>query len=151
MMRLVTQETNSNQTYRGLERVQSNYWKKYSRSNNFWDYMRIINFFDRSLFDQLSKLVPVVNTTLGLLIEPNILERSKEVVGKIPEFENSYFENAGHFDDGLQLSSRISSSREPNPFMFSSQYLTYNGYRKYTQFRKWFTWYIGFTIIGTFK
>ena len=114
--------------YRGLERVQSNYWKKYSRSNNFWDYMRIINFFDRSLFDQLSKLVPArANTTLGLLIEPNILERSKEVVGKIPEFENSYFENAGHFDDGLQLSSRISSSREPNPFMFSSQYLTYNG------------------------
>jgi len=114
--------------YRGLERVQSNYWKKYSRSNNFWDYMRIINFFDRSLFDQLSKLVPArANTNLGLLIEPNILERAKEVVGKVPEFENVYIENAGHFDDGLQLTSRLSSSATPHPFTISSEYRTYNG------------------------
>ena len=76
--------------------------------------MRIINFFDRSLFDQLSKLVPArANTNLGLLIEPNILERSKEVIGHVPEFENLYIENAGHFDDGLQLTSRLSSSAEP--------------------------------------
>tara|TARA_B100001094_G_C18195830_1_gene810808 strand:- start:6540 stop:11420 length:4881 start_codon:yes stop_codon:yes gene_type:complete len=115
-------------TYRGLERVQSNYWKKYSRSNNFWDYMRIINFFDRSLFDQLSKLVPArANTNLGLLIEPNILERSKEVIGHVPEFENLYIENAGHFDDGLQLTSRLSSSATPHPFTISSEYRTYNG------------------------
>tara|TARA_B100000287_G_scaffold434820_1_gene500525 strand:- start:1275 stop:2582 length:1308 start_codon:yes stop_codon:yes gene_type:complete len=114
--------------YRGLERVQSNYWKKYSRSNNFWDYMRIINFFDRSLFDQLSKLVPArANTNLGLLIEPNILERAKEVVGKVPEFENVYIENAGHFDDGIQLTSRLSSSATPHPFTITSEYTTYNG------------------------
>ena len=114
--------------YRGLERVQSNYWKKYSRSNNFWDYMRIINFFDRSLFDQLSKLVPArTNTNLGLLIEPNILERAKEVVGKVPEFENVYIENAGHFDDGIQLTSRLSSSATPHPFTITSEYTTYNG------------------------
>ena len=113
--------------YRGLERVQTNYWKKYSRANNFWDYMRIINFFDRSLFDQLKKLIPArANTTLGLLIEPNILERAKEVVGEIPKFENLYFENAGHFDDGLQLTNRLSGS-EATPFTISSEYRTFNG------------------------
>ena len=36
--------------YRGLDRVQRNYWKKYNRSNNFWDYMRIIEFFDGSIW-----------------------------------------------------------------------------------------------------
>ena len=89
--------------------------------------MRIINFFDRSLFDQLKKLIPArANTTLGLLIEPNILERAKEVVGEIPKFENLYFENAGHFDDGLQLTNRLSGS-EATPFTISSEYRTFNG------------------------
>ncbi len=114
--------------YRGLDKVQRDYWKKYSRSNNFWDYMRIINFFDRSIFDQLLKLAPArANTTLGLLIEPNLLERSKEVVGKIPEFDNVYYENAGHFDNGIQLTSRLSSSAEPIPYRFFGEYTTYNG------------------------
>ena len=90
--------------------------------------MRIINFFDRSIFDQLLKLAPArANTTVGLLIEPNLLERSKEVVGKIPEFDNVYYENAGHFDNGIQLTSRLSSSAEPIPYRFFGEYTTYNG------------------------
>jgi hypothetical protein len=107
-------------TYRGLERVQREYWKKYSRSNNFWDYMRIIHFFDGSIWSQLRNMVPArTNATLGLLIEPNILERSKQVVGKVPSFENTYYENANQFGDGIQLSSRLSSSAAPNPFTLS--------------------------------
>ena len=112
--------------YRGLERVQREYWKKYNRSNNFWDYMRIITFFDDSIWNQLRRMVPArTNATLGLLVEPNILERSKQVVGKVPEFENTYYENAGHFGDGIQLSSRLSSSASPNPFTLSATYPFY--------------------------
>ena len=112
--------------YRGLDRVQRDYWKKYSRSNNFWDYMRIIEFFDGSIWKQLRAMIPArTNATLGLLVEPNILERSKQVVGKIPEFENTYYENAGHFGDGIQLSSRLSSSASPNPFTLSGEYPVY--------------------------
>ena len=63
--------------YRGLDRVQREYWKKYSRANNFWDYMRIIEFFDGSIWKQLRAMIPArTNATLGLLVEPNILERS---------------------------------------------------------------------------
>ena len=112
--------------YRGLDRVQRNYWKKYNRSNNFWDYMRIIEFFDGSIWKQLRAMIPArTNATLGLLVEPNILERSKQVVGKVPEFENTYYENAGHFGDGIQLSSRLSSSASPNPFSLSGHYPVY--------------------------
>ena len=112
--------------YRGLDRVQRDYWKKYNRSNNFWDYMRIITFFDDSIWNQLRRMIPArTNATLGLLIEPNILERSKQVVGKVPEFENVYYENADHFGDGLQLSSRLSSSEGPNPYSLSGEYPNY--------------------------
>jgi len=115
-------------TYRGLERVQREYWKKYSRSNNFWDYMRIITFFDGSIWSQLRNMVPArTNATLGLLIEPNILERSKQVVGKVPSFENTYYENANQFGDGIQLSSRLSSSAAPNPFTLSGTLPLYEG------------------------
>ncbi len=110
-------------SYRGLQYAQDNYWKKYDRTNNFWDYMRIINYYDNSLWTHLRKLSPArANTTLGLLIEPNILERSKEIVGQPPEFTNEYFENAGHFDFGIQLSSRETSSFGHVPFSFNGEY-----------------------------
>ena len=108
-------------SYRGLTYSQNQYWKKYSRTNNFWDYMRIINYYDNSLWTQLRNLTPArANATLGLLIEPNILERSKEIVGQPPEFTNEYFENAGHFDFGLQITDRVSGSSVP--FGFSGEF-----------------------------
>ena len=45
-------------SYRGLTYSQNQYWKKYSRTNNFWDYMRIINYYDNSLWTQLRNLTP---------------------------------------------------------------------------------------------
>ena len=110
-------------SYRGLSYSQDNYWKKYSKTNNFWDYLRIINFYDSGLWTQLSKMVPArANATLGVLIEPNALERSKEIIGQPPEFDNVYFENAGHFDFGIQLSSRETSSLGHPPFSFNGEY-----------------------------
>ena len=61
------------------------------------------------------------NSTVGILIEPNILERHKEVVGKKPDFETPYFENLDHFGDGLQLTSRLSSSYVV-PFRFQGEF-----------------------------
>ena len=114
-------------TYTSLDKTQRDYWRKYSRTNNFWDYMRIIDFFDGTIWKQLQSLVPArANATLGLLIEPNILERSKEVIGReLTDLENTYYENAGHFDDGIQLSPRLSSSASPNPFSVSGEYKNY--------------------------
>ena len=110
--------------YASLEKVQRDYWRKYARTNNFWDYMRIINFFDGTIWKQIQGLLPArANSTVGLLIEPNILERSKQVVGReLTDLELLYFENANEFNDGVQLSSRISSSESPNPFSLSGEF-----------------------------
>ena len=89
--------------------------------------MRIINFFDNTIWKQIQGLIPArANSTLGLLIEPNILERSKQVVGReLTDLELLYYENASEFNDGIQLSSRISSSASPNPFSLSGEYRNY--------------------------
>ena len=71
--------------YRQLENVATTYWQKYKTPNSFWDYIRLIRYYDTSLFDQLRKMIPArANASVGLLIEPNILERRKEVIGAPP-------------------------------------------------------------------
>ena len=113
--------------YRGLEQQQRNYFKKYNSPNNFWDYMRLIDYFDNSIWTQIERLIPArANTNLGLLIEPNILERNKEVVGKLPEFENTYYENAGHYDYGLKMTNFISGS-DDRTIIPSGEFPMYNG------------------------
>ena len=95
-------------SYRGLNYVADNYWKKYTAPNNFWDYMRMIKYYDQSLYPQLRKLIPArAKPDIGLLIEPNIFERPKVVVGKTPSLENTYFSSS--IDIGKELI-RVTSS-----------------------------------------
>ena len=64
--------------YGGLKQTADKYWRKYNGSNNFWDYLRLINYFDHSVFSQIKKLIPArAKATVGVLIENNILERNK--------------------------------------------------------------------------
>jgi len=92
-------------SYNGLNFVADNYWKKYTAPNNFWDYIRMIKYYDQSLYPQLRKLIPArAKPDIGLLIEPNIFERPKVVVGKKPDAENKYYSssiNIGNMVDGL--------------------------------------------------
>ena len=97
--------------FRGLEKAQRDYWRKYSSPNNFFDYLRILKYYDSGIFEQIRKFIPArANATLGVLIEPNMLERDKEVIGKLPEIDNNYFENANQFEEGLQISNNKSGS-----------------------------------------
>ncbi len=55
------------------------YWKKYSGRNDINSYIRIFTLFDLSFFKQLDQLLPArVDKLTGLLIQPNLLERSKD-------------------------------------------------------------------------
>ena len=113
--------------YKDLRDIRQQYFKRYNNSNNFWDYLRILKFYDKSVFDSIRALLPArARTDLGVLVEPNILERSKQVVGRDVEFDNQYFENANHFEDGIQVT-RIISGSDDNYFNTSGEYTTYNG------------------------
>lgn len=59
------------------------YWQKYPNKNDFTAYIKLISIFDFSVFDQIRQTLPArVNEILGLVIEPNVLERSKARIVK---------------------------------------------------------------------
>ena len=65
--------------YPELIRTAKNYWKKYTSKNDMAAYLKIFSLFDLSFFNQLDQLLPArVDKLTGLLIQPNILERSKD-------------------------------------------------------------------------
>ena len=74
--------------YTGLVDARNLYWKKYSGPNNFWDYLRLLKYYDNSLYKQVKDLIPArANESVGILIEPTILERDKIIIGKEPSIE----------------------------------------------------------------
>jgi hypothetical protein len=64
--------------YKTLVELSSEYWKKYNNKNDFEAYFRALQIYDLSIFRQIKKFVPArANLISGILIEPNLLERSK--------------------------------------------------------------------------
>lgn len=74
-----------------IQRAQQ-YWKKYSERNDINSYIKIFTLFDLSFFRQLEQLLPArANAITGILVQPNLLERSKKsVLPDIQYFDNTY-------------------------------------------------------------
>ena len=70
--------------YPRLIQKAQDYWKKYDERNDINSYIKIFTLFDLSFFRQLEQLLPARTDKLtGILIQPNILERSKSSI--LPE------------------------------------------------------------------
>ena len=64
--------------YVDLQTINSYYFQKVSASYNYWEYVKLIQYIDHTLFKLIEQWVPFkANTKTGLLIEPHYLERSK--------------------------------------------------------------------------
>jgi len=69
--------------YVNLKRFAREYWQKYPNKNDFTAYIRLISKFDFSVFDQIRQTLPIrTNEILGVVVEPNVLERSKVKVNR---------------------------------------------------------------------
>ena len=68
------------------------YWKKYADRNDINSYIRMFTLFDLSFFKQLEQLLPArADKLTGILIQPNLLERSKDkILPAINKFETVY-------------------------------------------------------------
>jgi hypothetical protein len=70
----------SEDSYPELTNFAYEYWQKYENRNDFNAYISLISQFDFSVFEQIRQTLPArTNEILGLVIEPNVLERSKVV------------------------------------------------------------------------
>ncbi len=64
--------------YEDLSDIKDIYFKKVKRRYNYWDYIKLIQYIDHTLFKLVEQFVPTkVNLKTGLLIEPHYLERNK--------------------------------------------------------------------------
>ena len=79
-------------SYPALIQVADSYWKKYQSRNDINAYISIFTLFDLSFFKQLEQLLPArTNKLTGILIQPNILERSKDtILPEIKRFDSTY-------------------------------------------------------------
>ena len=117
-------------SYRTLDIKKKEYFKRYSGANNFFDYLRILTYYDKSIFRTLKQFIPArAKELFGNLIEPNLLERTKEVIGKKPSTRQPYFENAEQFDAGIQVSRIVTSGSHDNlirPFGSYDYFIIFN-------------------------
>lgn len=65
-------------TYPKLDELRDFYFQKYSNSQNIFDLIKLLSYFDNSLFKMIKDFVPAKsNLSTGLTIKPHILERNK--------------------------------------------------------------------------
>lgn len=94
-----------NDKYRELDVLREYYFKRLNR--NIYEYIRLIRYIDKSLFETLTDLVPVrAKVSKGLLIEPHILERSK-VQWKRPDGDENTNEGIVDGDIGFDVLSEV--------------------------------------------
>lgn len=75
--------------YTDLNNFAIQYWKKYENRNDFEAYFRALEIYDFTLFKYLKRLLPQrTNAILGLVVEPNVLERSKVRLLNKPKIED---------------------------------------------------------------
>jgi hypothetical protein len=79
-------------SYPRLIQAAQSYWKKYSDRNDINAYINMFTLFDLSFFKQLEQLLPArTDKLLGILIQPNLLERSKDkILPEIKRYDSVY-------------------------------------------------------------
>jgi hypothetical protein len=80
-------------SYPRLIQAAQSYWKKYADKNDINEYIKIFTLFDLSFFKQLDQLLPArADKITGIVIQPNVLERSKDtILPKLKQFDSSYY------------------------------------------------------------
>lgn len=147
-------ETDSKSYPKLIQKAQE-YWKKYSTKNDINAYIKVFSIFDLAFFNQLEQLLPArADKLTGVLIQPNLFERSKDTI--LPEIERldcSYSasltdtivtasgdyllytgsiegriaEISGIDDDQLQMYLTASQSEKYDGTLYSHEYLLRSG------------------------
>ena len=93
-------------SYPDLIQFSRSYWKKYNTHNNINAFINMFTLFDLSFFKQLDQLIPArVDKIKGLLVQPNLLERSKDVVYSKPvEIKNNSYTSSLNISPELPIS-----------------------------------------------
>jgi hypothetical protein len=87
-----------NDNYKQLDTLRNYYFQRFN-DRDIYQYINLIKLYEKSMFDDIKKMLPGrTKATVGLLIEPHILERSK-YRHKRPVAENEQLSSEIHYSD----------------------------------------------------
>jgi len=97
------QVSSSATSYPDLNALSNNFFQKYFDTYNLFDYVRLIKYFDNSLFKMIKDFVPArTSLTTGVVIKQHLLERNKYPQ---PQVDTLQFQNMNISSSGGALSS----------------------------------------------
>ena len=95
------QVSSSATSYPDLNTLSSNFFQKYFDTYNLTDYIRLIKYFDNSLFKMIKDFVPArTSLTTGVVIKQHILERNKYPQ---PQVYDTQFQNINVYSSSAGL------------------------------------------------
>lgn len=77
-------QSSSAETYPDLDAIRDVYFEKYTSNYQEWDYIRLIEFFDNSLFKMLQDFVPArTSLASGIVVKNTLLDRNRYPVPQV--------------------------------------------------------------------
>lgn len=85
------QVSESNTSYQDLDKLRDNYFQKYYKSYDWKDYIRLIKYFDNSLFKMIKDFTPAkTSVSTGVVVKQHLLERNKHKPAQIELSQHDY-------------------------------------------------------------
>ena len=77
-------QSSSAETYPNLDVIRDVYFEKYTSNYQEWDYIRLIEFFDNSLFKMLQDFIPARSSlAAGIVIKNTLLDRNRYPIPQV--------------------------------------------------------------------
>jgi hypothetical protein len=97
------QVSSSNTFYPDLNVLRDTYFQKYTGNYNIWDYVRLIKYFDNSLFKMLQDWTPAhTDLAAGVVVKQHLLERNKYPVPQLDTYTTtSFYGNGSTWDQPI--------------------------------------------------
>jgi hypothetical protein len=97
--------SDANYKYPALDQLSTEYFKKYTASYNYNDYLRLIKFFDNSLFKLIKDFIPArTAAATGAIVKQHLLERNRQRPAQVdytqPEYTGSVTSLARDYQTG---------------------------------------------------
>ncbi len=90
------QVSSSATSYPDLDALRNIYFEKYASNYDITDYIRLIKYFDNSLFKMIQDFVPARSgLAAGIVIKQHLLERSKYPVPQLDTYTTTSFAGSG--------------------------------------------------------
>jgi hypothetical protein len=107
------QISSSNTSYPDLDTLRNTYFEKYLHSYDVKDFIRLIKFFDNSLFKMIKDFTPArTSLTSGVVIKQHLLERNRVKPAQVSTTEPIYSGSVKSYPRGYETGSLYKESGE---------------------------------------